>query len=131
MSGRESVVLDTNIVIAFFKQDEQVLKPIREGALVHVPIIVIGELYFGAAKSARQQANQQRIEVFTQEVTLLYCLDETPKYYAQIKQALKSKGTPIPENDIWIAAIAQEYGLPLVSRDQHFQYIDNLSLIQW
>ena len=125
------VVLDTNIVIAMFRQEESVLEPIRQGAVIHVPIIVIGELYFGAAKSQRKEENRQRIEQLTEQVTLLYCLDETPKYYAQIKQELKQKGRPIPENDIWIAALAQEYGLPLVSRDGHFKYIDDLSLIQW
>ena len=125
------VVLDTNIVIAMFRQEESVLKPIRQGAVIHVPIIVIGELYFGAAKSQRKEENQQRIEQLTEQVTLLYCLDDTPKYYAQIKQELKQKGRPIPENDIWIAALAQEYGLSLVSRDGHFKYIDDLSLIQW
>ncbi len=125
------VVLDTNIVIALFRQEESVLEPIRQGAVIHVPIIVVGELYFGAAKSQRKEENQQRIEQLTGHVTLLYCLDDTPRYYAQIKQELKQKGRPIPENDIWIAALAQEYGLPLVSRDQHFAYIDNLSLIQW
>ncbi len=125
------VVLDTNIVIALFRQEESVLEPIRQGAVIHVPIIVIGELYFGAAKSQRKKENRRRIEQLTEQVTLLYCLDETPKYYAQIKQELQQKGRPIPENDIWIAALAQEYGLPLVSRDRHFNHIDDLSLIQW
>ncbi len=125
------VVLDTNIIIALFRQEESVLEPIRQGAIIHVPIIVIGELYFGAAKSQRKKENRQRIEQLTEQVTLLYCLDETPKYYAQIKQELQQKGRPIPENDIWISALAQEYGLPLVSRDGHFSYIDDLSLIQW
>lgn len=131
MSGRESVVLDTNIVIAFFRQDEKVLKPIRDGAKMNIPVIVAGELYFGVEKSQQQQANRQKIDKLIQEVTLLYCLDDTPQHYARIKSELKKKGTPIPENDIWIAAIAQNYALPLVSRDRHFQHISNLSLIQW
>ncbi len=120
------VVLDTNIVIALFRQEESVLEPIRQGTVIHVPIIVIGELYFGVANSQRKKENQQRIE----QVTLLYCLDETPKYYAQIKQELQQKGRPIPENDIWIAALAQKHRLPLVSRDGHFRYVDDLSIIQ-
>ena len=131
MSGKESVLWDTNIVIAFFKQEEKVLAPVRKGVNVYVPIIVIGELYFGAEKSQHQQANRQKIEALTQETTVLYCLDETPKHYARIKNQLKIKGAPIPENDIWIAAIAQEYNLPLITRDQHFKHIDRLQIIQW
>ena len=51
--------------------------------------------------------------------------------YGVIKQALREKGRPIPENDIWIAAIAQQYGLTLVTRDDHFTAIDGLTLEKW
>jgi tRNA(fMet)-specific endonuclease VapC len=55
----------------------------------------------------------------------------TAKHYAQIRHVLRVKGRPIPENDIWIAAVAIQYGLILLTRDAHFQAVDGLSLKSW
>jgi tRNA(fMet)-specific endonuclease VapC len=61
----------------------------------------------------------------------LECDATTANYYGQIKKELKEKGNPIPENDIWIAAIAKQHELELVSRDKHFEKIDNLKVTKW
>jgi len=52
-------------------------------------------------------------------------------HYGQIKSQLKSKGRPLPENDIWIAAIASQHSLKIITRDKHFNEIDSVSLEEW
>ena len=94
-------------------------------------MIVLGELYYGAEKSTRVDENIQRIDEFASSTALIGCNQETARQYGQIKNALRAKGRPIPENDIWIAAQTLQYKLTLVARDGHFQEIDTISLEQW
>lgn len=63
--------------------------------------------------------------------TVLACDAETAQHYGQIKNRLRAKGKPLPENDIWIAALALQYGLVLVTRDAHFNKITSLSVVPW
>ena len=93
--------------------------------------IVLGELYYGARKSARVAANLARIDEFATSSAVLVCDTATAQEYGPIKNILRQKGRPIPENDISIAAIAQQYQLTLVSRDEHFREVDGLSVIRW
>lgn len=129
MNGR--FLLDTNIVIALFAQDTSVQQHIAEAEAVFVPSIVLGELYYGARKSGRVAANLARIDEFAASSAVLVCDTATAQQYGQIKNILRTKGRPIPENDIWIAAIAQQYELTLISRDEHFREIDGLSVEVW
>jgi tRNA(fMet)-specific endonuclease VapC len=73
---------------------------------VFTPIIVLGELYYGANKSSQVHENAIRITEFASRNAVLLCDIATARWYGQIKDALQKKGRPIPENDIWIAAIA-------------------------
>lgn len=129
MNGR--FLLDTNIVISLFAKDPQIHNRIVNAAEVFVPCIAIGELYFGAYKSVKIQENLARIDEFTLNNTVLSCNTETAKKYGDIKNRLKDKGQPIPENDIWIAAIAQQYAITLVTKDPHFDTIENLKVEKW
>jgi tRNA(fMet)-specific endonuclease VapC len=124
-------LLDTNIVIAVFAQDASVLQKLGQAGEVFVPSIVLGELNYGARKSARADENIARIDEFAANSAVLVCDTETAQHYGQIKNALRAKGRPVPENDIWIAAIAVQHGLTLVSRDAHFQEIDSLFTEAW
>jgi tRNA(fMet)-specific endonuclease VapC len=128
VSGR--YLLDTNIVIAVLNQ-EQTLTDKLEGESVYVPSVVLGELYFGACKSSRVAENLARIEAFVADYPLLTCDKETAQHYGQTKAQLWAKGRPLPENDIWIAAIAQQHGLTLITRDEHFLQIDGLAQEAW
>ena len=112
MNGR--YLLDTNIVIAIFAQDASVTFQLATATEVLIPSIVIGELFYGAYNSKRIAENVQRINDFIEANTIISCDSETAKWYGQIKNTLKTKGRPIPENDIWIAAIAQQHQLKLV-----------------
>lgn len=118
MNGR--YLLDTNIVIALFANDQAIAERIRMAGDVFAPSIVLGELYYGAQNSVQVASNLARIEQFRITNTILVCDAVTAGHYGEIKAALKRIGTPIPENDIWIAAIAKQHTLTLVSRDQHF-----------
>ena len=129
MVGR--YLLDTNIVIALFNGDSQVVVQIDQAEEVFLPATVLGELYYGAINSQRKKENLRRIDAFKPEVSILITDDQTALIYGEIKKALKDKGRPIPENDIWISATAMRYELTLVSRDAHFQEIKGLSLEKW
>jgi len=129
MNGR--FLLDTNIVIAIFTNDASVKDSLEKAEEVFVPIIVLGELYYGAQKSTRTETNIARINEFAETNSVLTCNTETSRQYGEIKNSLRLKGQPIPENDIWIAAIAKQYGMTLVSRDEHFKEIDDLVTMTW
>ena len=129
MNGK--YLLDTNIVIALFARDAFVIANISKAKTVFVAAAVIGELFYGAKKSGRVKENTRRIERFVRDNAILSCNAETALLYGEIKNNLRKKGRPIPENDIWIAATARQYALTLVSRDEHFQEVDRLHLEKW
>ena len=129
MSG--SVLLDTNVVIGILAKNEAILSRLVETEAVFLPSIALGELYFGAFKSAHPDDNAERIDRLTESTAILYCDGTTALHYGRIKTRLRAKGRPIPENDIWIAAIAQQHGLTVVSRDLHFREIENLPVEEW
>lgn len=129
MSGK--CLLDTNIVIALFADDAEVKGNLAQTEEVFVPSIVIGELMFGARKSARSKDNIARIDKFVESNIVLGCDAGTASFYGEIKNTLRLKGHPIPENDIWIAAIALQHDLTLVTRDAHFSEIENLKILIW
>ncbi|MFB2935975.1 type II toxin-antitoxin system VapC family toxin [Aerosakkonemataceae cyanobacterium BLCC-F154] len=129
MSSR--FLLDTNIVIALLQGDAPVQQYYAEAEAIFVPSTVIGELYYGAYKSGRVTENLARIEEFVTTNNVLMCDTATANYYGQIRNLLRLKGRPIPDNDIWIAAVAMQYQLTLVSRDAHFQEVDGLLVEMW
>jgi tRNA(fMet)-specific endonuclease VapC len=124
------VLLDTNVVIAFFSGEKAVTHHVVQSELF-VSSTVLGELYFGARKSAQAASNEMRIEEFASSASVLSCDAETARHYGQIKDRLRLKGRPIPENDIWIAACAVQYDLPLATRDDHFKEVDGLRIESW
>ncbi|MEW6608714.1 MAG: type II toxin-antitoxin system VapC family toxin [bacterium] len=129
MNGR--FLLDTNIIIGLFAKEPGIHNRIINAQEVFIPCIAIGELYFGAYKSVRVIENIARIDEFALCNTIVSCNAETAKRYGEIKNHLKDKGQPVPENDIWIAAIAQQYNFTLVTQDSHFTAIDNLIIATW
>jgi len=124
MSG--SYLLDTNIVIALFKNDSSVLPRFNQASVFYVPTIVLGELYYGASHSSDVTRHTNQVREFASPSLVLGCDAQTAEVYGRVKSALKSKGRPIPENDIWIAAISVQYDLTLASRE-----VDGLKLEHW
>jgi tRNA(fMet)-specific endonuclease VapC len=107
------------------------LKQLTQATEVFIPSIVLGELYYGARKSARVEANVQRVDELTANSAILVCDTETAQRYGIIKNALRAKGRPLPENDIWVAALAVQHGLVLVSRDAHFNEVEDVVVETW
>jgi tRNA(fMet)-specific endonuclease VapC len=129
MSGR--YLLDTNIIIALFAEEALVKTNLGQASTVFIPSITLGELYYGARKSGRTQANLSKIDELVASSAILVCDAETAQQYGQVKNELRRKGRPLPENDIWIAALALQHDLILVTRDAHFQEGDNLQVVAW
>ena len=129
MSGK--FLLDTNVIIALFAKEPVVHERLSNADEVFVPCIALGEMFFGAYKSLRIKENLARINEFVLNSTVLACDTDTAKKYGDIKNQLKEKGQPLPENDIWIAAVAQQYDLTLITRDTHFHIIENLKIESW
>ena len=126
MSGR--ALLDTNAVIALFAGDPELVETIANKTAVFLCVPVLGELRYGALASARVEQNLARLDDFAKAVAVLPCDKECAAFYSAVKFGLRKKGRPIPENDVWIAAIARQHRLSLISRDVHFQEVDELDL---
>lgn len=129
MSGK--YLLDTNILIALFANDANVQTELGQASEILIPSIVFGEIYYGARKSGRVEENVQRVDELLASSAVVDCDGETAQHYAIIKNNLRLKGKPIPENDIWIAALALQHNLVLVTRDAHFQEVQNLATESW
>jgi len=130
MTGNK-FLLDTNIITAWLKGETSVADKIDKAKEIHIPIIAVGELYYGAMYSSRVDKNIADINKITSNYNILVVDDAVSLVYGKIKAALKKKGKPIPENDIWIAAIAENHGLILVSRDKHFKEVETIKLKDW
>jgi tRNA(fMet)-specific endonuclease VapC len=127
MSGSRLLV-DTNIVIALFGGDPTAVERLEDKPALFLCVPVLGELRYGALASSRIEQNLGRLDEFSKTVAVLPCDSETAIYYSAIRFDLRRKGRPIPENDVWIAAIARQHRLTLLSRDSHFEEIEGLDI---
>jgi len=125
------VLLDTNAIIALQRDNLDLKKLLSTVTDVFIPLIAVGELYFGAHKSQRVAENRQQVTDFMVNRVVLNPDTDTANLYGEIKQRLGTKGHPIPENDIWIAALTIQYGLTLITNDAHFEEIDTLTSQGW
>jgi predicted nucleic acid-binding protein len=126
-----AVILDTNALSAFFDGEEAVVSRLAKAEAVHLPVIVMGEYRFGLRGSRMRKEREEKLLGFARTATVLPVLESTTTSYASIKHALKKAGSPIPENDIWIAALGLEYGLPVLSDDHHFDAVPQIRRISW
>lgn len=124
-------LLDSNAIIALQRANENLQKILLEAHEVFVPSIAIGELYYGAYKSQRAEENRARLGVFIAQRAVLNVDVDTAHMYGKIKHILKAKGRPIPENDIWIAALAIQHHLILLTDDNHFDEVAGLDRQSW
>ncbi len=124
-------LLDTNVVIAFFLEEREVVERVLEETPIYLPSIVLGELFYGANRSHYVEQNTDKIYLLLEWASVLSCDANTASQFGIIKQQLVAKGRPIPDNDLWIAAIARQHGLTLVTRDEHFRAIENLRQESW
>lgn len=125
------MLLDTNAVSAWAKQDPGFFIAERNDRPWYLPSIVLGEYRFGLINSNKRLFLEQWLEQIETTCEVLGPDAETARIYAVIRAALKRANQPIPYHDIWIAALAIQHGLPVVTRDVHFDRIANLRRIGW
>jgi len=131
MPGTGNVLLDTSVAVAHLRGIRTVTERFESFDAIFLPIVALGELLCGVRKSVRAQENLSSLQSWLRTVTLLSLTEATAGHYAAIKMELAQAGTPIPENDVWIAAHALEHGLPLAARDEHFRRITGLTVLDW
>ena len=126
-----AIILDTNALSALADGDEKLLRAIEDEAELALPVIVLGEYLYGIQQSRLRASYESWIKVNLPFFDLLPIARETAECYSEIRRELKVAGTPIPTNDLWIAALARHYGMRLVTRDGHFRAIQGLRVQDW
>lgn len=125
------MILDTNALSAFADGVASVVKLLGRADELHVPAIVLGEYRFGIATSRRRHEYEAWLARGRAFWNILPIVDETATQYATVRLQLKKAGTPLPANDLWIAALARQHDLPIVSRDAHFDAVPNIERLSW
>jgi tRNA(fMet)-specific endonuclease VapC len=125
------MILDTNAVSALLHADPD-LDRVLAGTDRHaLPVIVIGEYRFGLLRSAHRRRGTLALDELIRECRVLPIVEPTTRSYAELRRELKEAGTPIPENDVWIAALARQHEEPVVSLDRHFDAVEGLTRVGW
>jgi len=124
----KKVMIDTNIYSLAMKGDAGVVGVLREIDRIGISTISIGELFSGFKGGNTEKKNREELDIFldSPRVVVHPIEVETADFYAAVLNRLKSAGTPIPTNDIWIAASAFQHGYKLYSRDKHFRFMQGL-----
>ncbi|REJ93801.1 MAG: type II toxin-antitoxin system VapC family toxin [Planctomycetota bacterium] len=123
-----NVALDTNAYSDYVRGDAGRLRVIQSAQHVFVPLFVIAELRVGFAQGSKAKQNARTLQSFLNEpdVTMLAADDATTYFYAQLIVQLRRQGTPIPTNDVWIAALVIQHNLVLCTSDQHFHHLPQI-----
>lgn len=122
------LVLDTNRYVDFCRGEVQVLERVREAERIYLPFVTLAELRAGFLCGTKPRQNERVLTRFlnSPRVRVLYADDQTTHHYGRLFHQLREQATPIPTNDIWIAALALQHDLPLYARDHHFDHIPQL-----
>jgi predicted nucleic acid-binding protein len=122
------IALDTNRIADLFRGDAELAERLATAEEVWIPLIVLGEIKAGFAGGTRQHRNEVLMNRLLAKPTvgLLLPGPETAEQYARLFVQLKRAGTPIPDNDLWIAALVLEHNLLLITHDRHFERIPQL-----
>ena len=130
MPGNE-LLFDTNAFIAWWNEDAALAHQVVGIGEPSLSLITLAELLLGAKKSGRPQENLEALNRRIPDFRLLIPDRGTADLWADVSLALRRKGRPIPTNDIWIAALALQHGLPLLTRDAHFREVEGLNVLVW
>jgi tRNA(fMet)-specific endonuclease VapC len=125
------LALDTNAVCALFEGDEGLLELLEGVERFAIPVIVVGEYRFSLQRSRHRKQLGAMLERLVEEAEVLAVDDDTTGHYAEVREALRGKGRPLPENDVWIAALCRQHRRRLVSRDRDFQHVESLATLGW
>jgi tRNA(fMet)-specific endonuclease VapC len=125
------IAVDTNRYTDFFRGNASVVRTLELAESVWLPFIVIGELRAGFALGTQGPHNEAFLHRFLLKpgVGVLYADEQTTHHYAAVYRQLRKQGTPIPTNDMWIAALALQHSLALCARDAHFDALPQLTRV--
>jgi predicted nucleic acid-binding protein len=125
------LIVDTNALSAIIDGDRAIKPIVQRAPSVEVSVVTLGEYRFGILRSSRPAAAERWLRDFLHLYKTLDVDKETSFHYAELRFALKRAGTPIPLNDLWIAAQARQYDLSVLSRDKHFDAVGGIRRISW
>lgn len=126
------LALDTNAYKALGEGDPGLAKEMRRAEAVGLPIVVLGELWFGFMNGSKLRQNTETLERFlaTPRVQILQLGEQTTRLFGEIATLLRQAGIAIQQNDIWIAALCKQQGFALATRDQGFQHVLGLEVVE-
>lgn len=124
------ILLDTNAYTKFVDGDRDIWRKIKNSGTVYFSTIVLGELYTGFMGGTKEAENIARLNKFLHysKIEILNVSSKTAEIFGKVWGKLKRGGTPLPHNDIWIAAHAIEKDVDLISYDKHFLSVDGLKM---
>jgi tRNA(fMet)-specific endonuclease VapC len=124
------IILDTNAYSAYLSGDKNVLSSLEEADAVFMSVVVLGELFAGFYGGTQFKRNKTYLDAFLEKetVSVVPVSLETAEIFGSIKRKLREAGTPIPINDVWLAAHAFETGAKLVTFDSHFKAVQGLRI---
>jgi tRNA(fMet)-specific endonuclease VapC len=125
------VIVDTNALSAILDGQVEILPILHRASVMAIPVVVLGEYRFGIAQANRRTRNEQRLEEFLPLYQVVAVTEETSRFYADVRLELKRSGKPIPSNDLWIAALSRQHGMPILSRDRHFDAVPGVRRVSW
>jgi tRNA(fMet)-specific endonuclease VapC len=125
------LILDTNALFAAADGNADIAAALSAANRIAIPVVVLGEYRFGISQSRHRSDYETWLGRDLHLFSVLPIVEETTRHYAAIRLELKRKGLPVPANDAWIAALARQHRLEIVSRDAHFDTIANLQRIDW
>lgn len=125
------LAIDTNAYVAFCKGSPTAIAAVQQAELLYLPFIVLAELRAGFLCGTRTTRNERMLTRFlnADRVTVLYADEQTTHHYARLFMQLRRQGTPIPTNDVWIAALVSQHNLTLLSADTHFAHLPQLPVL--
>ena len=125
------MILDTNGLSAMVEGEPSLEPVIRKADQLAIPVIVLGEYRYGIWHSRDRRHYQQWLQEHLPKFRILDIEDRTTISYSAVRIELKRAGTPIPSNDVWIAALCRQHSLPIISRDPHFDLVPGIKRIEW
>jgi len=125
------VILDTNALSAFVDGDVAVAERLVAEGRAAIPVIVLGEFRYGISSSRHRSTYEAWLTEHLADFEVLPVTEETTTAYARLRAALKKAGRPIPANDVWIAALAVQHRLGVLSRDEHFDHVPDVRRLNW
>jgi tRNA(fMet)-specific endonuclease VapC len=127
----EELLLDTSPLVAHLRAQLDLHQLVPAETVFFTSLFTVAELSMGIHRASRPETERVKVQAFLEEVTILMPSGKTAEIYGQVAAALEQKGHRIPINDIWIAAMALEAGMPLATGDDHFSRVTGLELVQW